>query len=108
MTNEKIADSKEIKFMIDEAGFECIESIKAQLERLGWYNQYDEQGLQRISLGKFGNMAVEDIYLDDDNAVLLYCDHARNKEALQSMLINGKISVDVLHEILIGLEKIEA
>ena len=100
-------DSKEIKFMLHEVCFECIDAIKTQLQRLKWFQQYDEQELLRISVDKFGDIFVVDIYLGEQGPTILYSKYGtRKKETLVSMLIFDQITGDQLCEILESLEKI--
>jgi hypothetical protein len=101
--------SKEIRYRLHEVSFECIDAIKAQLERLGWYRQYDECEQQRITISKLGHISVEDIYLDEKEPVLIYHNDAfRRIEKLSTMVMHDYITPVQLSEILEGLEKIKS
>lgn len=109
MTKGITVDSKEIKFMLDEVCFTCIDAIKAQLKRLGWFEQYDEQELERIDVGKVGDVTVVDVYLDKEEVMIIcYRHHHRGKEDLSFMVMEDHIAGDHLNAILKGLENINA
>ena len=102
-------DSKDVKFMLHEVCFECLDAIKAHLQQLRWFQQYDEHEEERLRVGKLGNIFVVDIYLSEKGPLLIYSQHEkRRRETLVSMLIDDQITGDQLSEILESLEKIGA
>ena len=106
---EGINDSSDIEFALHEVGWDCIKSIKAHLERLGWFKEYDEGGECRIKLSTLGDLNICDIYLDGDEIVLSYFLHSSNKKGtLSSMLIADEISVNAILNILKVIENVSA
>ena len=101
-----IATSNELTFMIDEAGFNCINAIKSHLRRLG--NNIDYGNMEvREKVGDCFYKQVTSIELNENDEVIVARQNARSCE-LSSMFINEQISVDDLLTILQGLEKIDS
>ena len=106
---EGISDSADIEFALHEVGWDCIKSIKAHLERLGWFKEYDDGAECRIKLSTLEDLSVYDIYLDGDDIVLSYCRHGfSKKDTLSSMLIADEVSVNYIFDILKAIENVSA
>lgn len=95
--------SAEIKFMLDEVGFTCIEDIKVQLAQLSGSVDFEEAEIVPIR----GEPLIRNISRIEalDGKVMVRRELARI-EGLESMFIDERIDVEELLSLLKVLEKI--